>query len=76
MIIQPEWSVTPFSPQEHSEKTTEEGISATKQKLLIDIAESAQIKPKKAIGGKSLLIIIIAIVVILGIISQMLGKGG
>lgn len=75
-IIQPEWSLIPFSPSQHLEITNNTKNNADGQQVIIRAIEQSQLKPpKKKMGGKSLLIFMVIGVVILYLLSQLLGKG-
>ena len=64
LIIQPEWSQVPFSPEKHLDETMSSKNSSTGWKLLANHFEKEQIKPKASIGGMGWIIAIIAIVAI------------
>jgi hypothetical protein len=74
-IIQPEWSLTPFIPQEHRKKCEKEGNISTFQDIIIELSEAGNVKPKRGLpaGGKLILLGLIALVVVAYIISKMFG---
>jgi len=76
MIIQPEWSLVPFSPREHSIETTEKGEVSFPQRFLIRVMKEAQLGKPKGFGGKTLLWIIIGAIVVLYLITQVITGGG
>lgn len=63
-IIQPAWSVKPFSPAENLEGSVKENMLAVGWRLLANRAEQGVIKPKKRISGMAIFLIIIAVLVI------------
>ena len=70
IVIQPEWSVKPFSPEDNYEQTVREENSAAGAKLLMNKMEkeALDLTKKKGLGGGNWIVyIIIAIVAILGI---------
>lgn len=51
MIIQPNWSVKPFSPEEHHEKSMEDGSHTKGYKILMARMKSDTTSPKPQMGG-------------------------
>lgn len=62
LIIQPEWSQTPFSPDEHLDKTESENNSSLGGRLLLNYLENQQVKPKGSMGGFGWIILILAVI--------------
>ena len=73
VIIQPEWSLIPFSPKDHLEKTEKNKEISLPQKVIINAVKLAQLKLKTPLGGKAILWVIIGIVGILYLISKITG---
>ena len=74
IIIQPAWSVKPFSPTESYNKTLEDGDSSAGYKLLLNKLKKEVIMPKKGPGGW-LVWVLIAIAVV-GVGYYLLKSGG
>ena len=51
LIILPNWSVEPFSPLEHYEKSLISGTNTAGFRLLLDRMENSKIDTKKKMGG-------------------------
>jgi len=73
VIIQPEWSLIPFSPKDHLEKTEKNKEISLPQKVIINAVKLAQLKIKTPLGGKAILWVVIGIVAILYLISKLMG---
>lgn len=72
MIIQPSWSVEPFSPKENKKKTSENEMDTSGYRILLNIIKSEAIKGVKKMGwGLS-----IGAIIILGIIIYALFTSG
>lgn len=67
-IIQPAWSVEPFSPVKNYEESVQKQMTAQGHKLLLNRIELGGIKAKKKISGA----VIFFIIVILAIAAYML----
>lgn len=51
VIIQPSWSVLPFSPKENHEKSLIDGSNSAGYKLLLNRMKSTAVETKKQMGG-------------------------
>jgi len=71
-IIQPAWSVKPFSPVDNYEETVKTQMSSAGYKLLLNRIEQGGIKPKRQIKGWMIFAGVIALIVI----GYLLLKGG
>lgn len=65
LIIQPEWSVKPFSPSQNYESTVQEKLTSAGYALLMNRMQKEAIQTKKKMNGW-LIIIIIAVIAIVG----------
>ena len=69
IIIQPEWSTTPFSPEDSMSDTGRLGRSAAGAKLLLNKMEKEAIDLKKKGGGSSLILwIVLGIAAVAGLL--------
>lgn len=75
VIIQPEWSLLPFSPAEHYKDIEKKAGAAVHQKVIIQAVKMAGINPPRKIQGKTLLWILVAAIVALYLLSQVLTGG-
>ena len=75
MIIIPEWTTTPFSPQDNYEKTVKDGLSAAGSKLLLNKMEKQVLDNTKKPGfaGGGIIIWIIVGVAVVGGIAYLAG---
>ena len=65
----------PFSPQENYQEASDTGALSHPERVVLQAAKMAEMKPPKAMGGKTLLWVILGAIVILYLISQMFGGG-
>jgi hypothetical protein len=72
-IIQPSWSVKPFSPVDHYEETVKEQMASQGYRLLLNRLEQGKLKAKKKLSGAAIFFIIIALIVIGYLAMQGLG---
>jgi len=72
IIIQPSWSVEPFSPKENKKKTSEDEMETTGYRILLNTMKSEAIKGAKKVGWG----MTIGGIIILGIIGYSLLSGG
>lgn len=63
-LIQPSWSVKPFSPIENYQETVKEQMTSAGYKLLLNRIEQGEIKPKKKISGALIFGLVIAAIVV------------
>ena len=74
VLIQPEYRLTsPFSMREDYKEASKTGDLAAPQRVIIQAMKQSQLKPPSAMGGKNLLWIMVAVIVILYLVSQMFG---
>ena len=75
MLIQPEWSIEPFSAKKHFTETELEGKVSSPQKFLIKVMNEANsdILQKKSMGGKMLIIVGVLVVVGIYLIGKAMG---
>lgn len=66
LIILPSWSVEPFSPRDHYEKSMIDGSNTKGFQLLMDKMKSETLNPKKPMGNMIKWIIGIGLAVIIG----------
>ena len=71
-IIQPSWSVEPFSPSKNQSETEQKQMSSNGYKLLLNKMKKEVISTKKQISG---VVVFVIIVVIIGL-GYMAVKGG
>lgn len=62
-IIQPSWSVEPFSPVANYEQAVRDKMTAAGYRLLLKAIKEGEVKPKKKISGLIILGIIAAVLV-------------
>lgn len=63
-IIQPSWSVKPFSPKENYEDAVNDKMTAQGHRLLLKAIKEGEVKPKRKMSGVMIFFIIIALIVI------------
>lgn len=66
MIILPNWSVEPFSPKSHFDKSLEDGSNKKGFQILMNKMKSEQISAKKTIGNLFKWLIGAAVVAVIG----------
>lgn len=62
-IIQPSWSVRPFSAVENYEQAVKDGLTSAGYKLLMNRIEMGKITTKKKISGIVIFLVIVAMIV-------------
>ena len=72
MIIQPSWSLKPFSAADNYEDSIKEQMNIAGRKLVLAKMKYEAIAPKKSFGGMGWIILVIAI----GAAAWYLIKGG
>jgi len=75
MIILPNWSVEPFSPLEHSQKSLINGTNTNGYKILIAKMKAEAVSSKKEIGGIFKWIIGLGLAALIGYALITGGKG-
>lgn len=73
VIIQPEWSTTPFSPESNYDETVKLGRSAAGAKLLLNKMEKEALDIKKSGGGGNIIIWIVVGIAVIGGIAYLSG---
>lgn len=63
-IIQPAWSIRPFSPIDNYQKTKDDGELSIGFKLLANRAELGEVKSKKRLSGGAIFAIIVVLIVV------------
>lgn len=71
MIIQPEWSVKPFSPSQNYQETVNDKLKSAGYSLLLNRMQKEAIEAKKKMNG----MMIIIIIAVIGIAAFMLLGG-
>ena len=72
MIIQPDWSVVPFSKKDHFDKSQQAGYGTKGWKLIYQRMMTSMIDDKKKISGW----LIFGIIAVVGVIGYFAFKGG